>query len=383
MNKIYLLLFLFCVGSFSVSKAQRSIKLNKQQTTFFYSQLNLHGGYLSDINGKRWDVTNRGPNNQIAFQLLRKNQKTLQRGYVKLISPVAYSLRFSIPFNKTVNQSGQRTADFQLKLLDTWVKFNTKWDRTSIWIGNKSIPFGHNPKLDPVSSFMTNLIKMDIGFVQDLGIFLKTPVNKRFDLELSLTSGGLLNKPIVVCDNIINDIEQDARPKFSIVDYSYKNTWLLTSRLGSQSFNKNEFGMIAVSGRIANNLVTNDLVTINRIGVDWIHKYLEKLKIGNQITLGITESQAEKTFATLNYQGNVDYYIIGRIILSSSLAFNYHNSIHNDLYHFNFTNANSITYTVSPHTRFRINHYLTQIKEADETQWGILLQYVTGFGKRN
>ena len=198
----------FCCFTF-LGFGQNAMKQTKQQNSFFYTQLNLHGGYIHDINGGRWDLTNRGPKNQLAFQLFTINQKRLQKGYVKTLSLSSSKLRFSIPFDKTVNQQGQREANFKFQLLDTWLKFDTKWDRTNLWIGNKSIPYGHNPKLDPVSSFMTNLIKMDIGFVQDLGFFLKTPVSNQLDMELAITSGGMLNKPILVCDNLINDINKE------------------------------------------------------------------------------------------------------------------------------------------------------------------------------
>lgn len=367
----------------SVTSAQQSLKLDKQQTTFFYTQLNLHGGYISDVNGNRWDVTNRGPNNQISFQFLKKNKRVLQKGYIKSITPTTYSLKFSIPFNKTVNLTGETEANFKLMLLDTWVKFGTKWDRTALWVGNKSIPYGHNPKLDPVSSFMTNLIKMDIGFVQDLGVFLKTPINKNLDLEFSVTSGGFLNKPILICDNIIINSSETLDPSFTLVDYTYNDTWLATGRIGNQSFNKNEFGLIAVSGKIANVLVPNDYVNLSRIGFDWIHKHQEKMKFGNQLALGYSDSDVENSFATLNYQGSADFYMIDKVVLSASVAGNYQNSLEGDNYHFNLTNAASITYVVSPHTRFRINQYQTRIFEADEVQWGVLFQFVTGIGKRN
>ena len=382
MNKITVLIIFF-ITSFSKSQAQQSIKLRKQQTTFFYTQLNLHGGYLNDKNGERWDVTDSGPNNQLAFQLLKKDKGNLQRGYVKTLSPVEFSLRFSVLFDKKMNETGEQDAYLRLKLRDTWVKFQTKWDRTSIWIGNKSIPYGHNPKLDPVSSFMVNLIKMDLGFTQDVGLFIKTPINRNLDLELSITSGGLLNNEGLVYNNLMDKAVQDEHSTFSFGDFSYNNTWLLTSRIGNQSFNKNEFGLIAVSGRVANNLVENDFVTINRIGIDWIHKYREKIKFGNQFTFGCTTSEVEKSFITMNYQGSADFYLNDRIILSSAMACNFHNSINSDRYHFNLTNTNSITYAVSPHTRFRINHYYKKIFKSDQVKWGVFLQFVTGIGKHN
>lgn len=381
--KILSIITFVCCLSFS-GVGQNAMKQTKQQSSFFYTQLNLHGGYIHDINGGRWDVTNRSPKNQLAFQLFTINQKRMQKGYVKTLSLSASKLRFSIPFDKTVNQLGQREANFKFQLLDTWLKFDTKWDRTNLWFGNKSIPYGHNPKLDPVSSFMTNLIKMDIGFVQDFGVFLKTPISNKLDMELAITSGGMLNKPILVCDNLIDNNEnEDLNPTFSFSNYSYDNTFLVTSHIGSPTFKKNEFGLNIVSGRINNTLVNNDIAFINRVGGDWIYKLHEKFRVSNQVTFGHTESEAEGGFAFLNYQGSVDVYIINKMFVSSSFAVNYLNSVYSkDLYHLNNTSATSLTYSFSPHTRIRLNHFYSSIKEADEKRWGLLLQFVTGIGKR-
>ena len=382
MRKTITILF-FSTFICSVSHAQNALKQYKQKTTFFYSQLNLHGGLIHDTNGKRWDVSNQGPNNQLAFRLMRKDQRTMQRGYIRSVRPVIYSLRFIVLFDKTIVKEGQWAANVKLQLLDTWVRFNTKWDRTSIWIGNKAIPYGHNPLQDRVTSFMTNLVQMDLGFFQDLGVFLKMPIHKRFDLELSITTGGLLNKPVLCADNIITNTEKEAKPTFTFGNYSYDNTWLITGRIGNQSFRINEFGLIGVSGRINNTIVTDDQVRINRIGLDWVYKYREKIKISNQLIFGLTNSEAEKLFGTLNYQGNVDLYLFNRIVISTSFACNYHNSLSSNLYHFNFTHANSITYTISPNTRIRINGHYSKTQERKEKRSGILLQFVTGIGKRD
>ena len=379
---LYTLLFVATVST--TGFGQNAMKQNKQQTHFFYTQLNLHGGYIHDLNGGRFDVTNRGPLNQLAFQYFSRNQRRMQRGYVKTISLSSSKVRFSVPFNKTVNTLGQREADFKLKVLDTWLKFDTKWDRTNIWIGNKSIPYGHNPKLDPVSSFMTNLIKMDIGFVQDLGVFLKTPVSNQFDLELAVTSGGLLNRPLLVCDNLIDDdASQDLNPTFTFSNYDYANTWLVTAHVGSPTFKKNEIGINVVSGRINNVLVPEDLAYINRIGADWVYKHYEKFKWTNQLTFGSTVSDMEGAFGTVHFQTGLDWFLMNKVFVSSSYALNYLNNFKpEEIYHMNATSATSLTYIFSPHTRLRLNHYYSVIKEMNERRWGLLLQFVTGIGKR-
>jgi hypothetical protein len=377
-------LILALTGSVLAAHAQNSVKLKKQKTTFFYTQLNLHGGYINDINGQRWDLTSRGPNNQLAFQLFSKNKRNLQKGYVRSFSPVSYKLRFSLGFDKWVNGVGQKEADLRLTFFDTWVKFNTKWDRTSFTIGNKSIPYGHNPKLDPVSSFMTNMIKSDLGFAQDLGFFLKTPVADFLDWELSITSGGVLNKSLLICDNLIDDnAQQDLKPTVTFSNFDYNNTWLVTSRIGQPNYKKNEFGLIAIVGYIPSTLMANDFDRIYRIGGDFVHKHNEVFKVGNLVAIGQSQSNAEGKFFSYNLQNNADFFLKGKFIFSVSHALNGLKNFNTGDYHFNHTFANSFTYVFSPHTRFRFNQYYTYIKEADETQWGLLFQFVTGIGQRN
>ena len=379
---VYFLSLFFC-GLTVLSFSQSALKLEKQKTKFCYTQFNLHAGYMDDINGNRWDFASKGPNNQIAFQFLSKNKKTLQRGYTPLFLPNSYKIRAALNFNKTVNNAGKKEINLKFVLLDTWVKFNTKWDRTTVVIGNKSIPYGHNPQLDPVSNFRTNIIKMDLGLAQDLGIFIKTPVANSLDLELSITSGGILNQPLLICDNLVKkDGQEKISPKIVFSEYSYDNTWLVTTRLGTPTFKKTEMGLIGVAGRLYSNLVKNDFNQIFRGGIDWVRKSGEKIKYGNQITFGETKSDKHGWFHTINVQNSADLFVGSKVVLSASHAFNYLSGVDNGKYHFNSTFNNSITYTISTHTRFRINHYHTNIFEANEKQSGVLFQFVTGIGQR-
>jgi len=382
MNKFkgYIFLLLFCVVGNCFS--QNSIKKDKQQTQFFYAQLNLHGGYINDINGNRWDLANRSPHNQLAFQYFGKRKKLLQKGYVKQLSLSAYKVRLSIPFIKGINDVGNKEAEFRVQLLDTWLKFDTKWDRTYFWIGNKGIPYGHNPKLDPVSDFMTNLTKMDYGFVQDLGMFFRTPISEKLDIEFSLTAGGWLSKPMLVCDNLLSSNNQSAKATVSFANYDYNNTWLASGRMGTPTFKKNEFGLIMASGKISNTLVKNDLLQINRLGADWVYKHKETVKLSNQLVFGYNTSAIEGNLTSFHSQTAVDVFLNGRVFVSTSFAYNYYNVSKLGSYHANYINANSITYSFSPHTRLRLNHYYSAVKEANEKQWGMFLQFVTGFGKR-
>lgn len=169
----------------------------------------------------------------------------------------------------------------------------------------------------------------------------------------------------------------------SFTKFEYRDTWLVTTRIGNLGFNKNEYGVIGVIGKIPSIYNPYDVTNINRLGFDWVYKYYEKMKIGGQMTFGLTESTLENDFQTINAQGSADYFVNSKIILSTSLACKYDNSISTNQYHLNLTNTNSISYTISPHTRFRLNHYFTRLVQEDENKRGVFLQLVKGIGKRN
>ncbi len=377
-NKI-LVIIIFFIGFNSFG--QSSIKHKKQQTTFFYTQLNLHGGYVNNHNKGALDFTNHSPDNQVAFRVFSKNQKILQKGYIKNFSLVSYNVRVSIPFNKNVDSNGYNHSKISLRLIDAWLKFNTKWDRTSFWIGQRSIPYGHNPKMDPVSTFMTNITKMDIGFTQDFGVFTKTPISNNLDLELSLTSGGFFNKPIAVYDHLINDNPSvQMNPTFSFTDYKYENTWLITSRIGTPTFKKNELGVILTSGKVKNPENPNEFTRINRIGGDWIYKYYEKFKWSNQFVFGDNTIENQKYTTSVHFQTAIDYYLFNNFLISTSVA--YTGFMNKEMNYKNYLSTTSLTYTFSPHTRFRLNHFYASKSAMNHGKWGLLLQFVTGFGKR-
>ncbi len=368
--------------NFSVN-AQNSIKFNKQKTDFYYLQLNLHGGFMSDINGERYDIANRGSANQVVFQWRNIYKRNLQKGYTRSINYKGFKVRGGVSYNKSVDASGMRYGGLKLKIFDTFLNFGSKWDRTSFQIGVKSIPFGHNPKLDPVSSFMTNLIKMDLGVVQDLGFFYKTPLTSNIDLEMAVTSGGVLNKPFVVCENLINyDDVPDNTTTVRLNEFNYDGTWLTTGRIGHPSFKKSELGFVFGAGKLYNTNVQNDLVNIVRVGGDWVFKSGEQFKFSSLITVGKTKSELEGTFNSMNLQTTLDLYLIRKFVISGSFAFNNLEHTSEDVFHKNNTSALSLTYTLTPHTRLRLNSYYTYVTEASEVQYGTFLQLATGIGER-
>lgn len=379
-----LMILLAVVFGGSFASAQSSIKLEKQQTTFFYAQLNLHGGFVNDINGDRWSFATRSPQNQVNLQLFSKNQRNMQRGYTRLIALDSYKVQLGIGYDAEVDALGIERSNLEFKVLDTFVKFKTKWDRTTLTIGNRSIPYGHNPKIDPVVSFMINPIKRDIGFAQDVGVFFKTPISKSLDLEMAFTSGGALTKPVMVCNNLLVS-EADGlemAPEVIFSPYTYEGTWLGTARIGSPTYKRNEFGLNLAAGRIASTTIASDIGHIRRLGADWVFKLRERLKVVNQVMVGQTQSGSAGDFYTLNSMNNIDFYSGRNWMVSASNSFNINTAQGAGTDRNSWSLAGSVTYVFSPHTRLRLNSYYSRIWDANEKQCGVLLQFATGIGKR-
>jgi hypothetical protein len=153
--------------------------------------------------------------------------------------------------------------------------------------------------------------------------------------------------------------------------------------VGNPTFNKNEWGLIGVAGHIYSTNVFGDLNVIGRIGGDWIYKYCENFKLQNQVTTGFTKSFVNGYFTTLNIQNSADVYFKSRIIISFAHTYNYNKGLENDIYYLHSTITNSLTYMVSPHTRIRFNQFYKLITHSNQSNWGVFLQFVTGYGKRN
>jgi len=368
--------------------AQKNIKAEKQKTVFAYAQLNLHGGFMGGVDGYRWDLADHGPANQVAVQLFGKNKTQLQRGYTKLISLNSWKVKVSTAFAKGF-EDGIHTGVLQFKLLDIWLKLNTRWDRTSIKIGKAGLPYGHNPKFDPVSTFMGNIVNNDLGMNQDLGIFVTSPLSSDIDLQLAVTSGGWLNAPLVSYGNLLSRFDETVgTPVATPIDLSFKGTWLITGRIGSPSFKKNEVGALFATGYLPSNFIKNDMMYLGLVGVEWIFKHNEKLKVSNQVTGGFATSVQQGRFHSLGAQTNIDLFLIRRFIISFSNSVNYkrlataqHAESTWSRTHLNGHWSASITYAVTPHTRIRLNHYCGYSND-DPLDQGFYLQLVTGFGKR-
>ncbi|WP_452596991.1 hypothetical protein [Pontimicrobium sp. MEBiC01747] len=356
-----------------IAQSQQSLKRDKQQTKFHYLQTNFHYGYINEGNIDYLDFSNVGPSNNITYQFLSKNQKQLQKGYVKNIAVNSFKARVSLQFNGGLSEDNIRDDIFSFKPQNIGVSFSTKWDRTSFFVGYGRVKFGHNPKIDPVSDFTANVTRNDIGFNQDLGVFFKSPISANLDGEIGVSIGGTVSKSLLTYNSTIGE--------FDYIHLDYNGTWLITGRIGSPMFKPFEYGIVGMSGRLDNgNNVTRQ---INRVGVDILKKIGESWKIGALAVTGNTlYSDNRSDEWNYNLQGNIEYYLKGNYIFNVSngvLINNYKDdAIETGI---NGQLINSFSYVASPHTRFRLNHFVNYSKTST-ADWGVTFQLITGFGQR-
>ena len=262
---------------------------------------------------------------------------------------------------------------------DLWVKFNTKWDRTSITIGHFAVPYGHTPRIDPDNAFVSSLASKDLGFSRDLGIMVKTPLSEKWDLEASLTTGGLLAQPLVSIHLATPDNEL-TQTTFTTPTYTYNNNWLASVRVGTPTYKKNEFGVFVLAGNVLDDATTGASNRIVRVGGDWTYKFKEKLKVMNQLVTGYTVTDENTRGYTAIQQTEVEYFVAKQLILSAANNFQY--NTYTGQREFKGQTSVGVSYAINPHTRLKLNAYLDHDYTNNARQPGVYLQFTTGLGTR-
>ena len=370
----YIFTSIFCF-LFTTTEAQSSLKRSKQTHRFHYLQANIHLGYL-DGNTESFDLSSSGPKNRLVYQYFAKNQRLLQKGYIRNVALTSFKSQVSLDFVGSLED--KTSLNYQLKLQNVGLSFGTKWDRTSFFIGYSNIKFGHNPKIDPVTSFIANSLSLDLGFTQDLGISFKTAISNTLDFEGAIYTGGLLSAPLVTYAPYLTDEQKANRDAVEFIDPNFNGSWLGTGRIGSPLFKSFEYGIITMVGKTGEGI---DERYITRLGADVVKKIGEKFKFETQVHGGPNFYQERNNSTDLALQNNLEFYIKSVFIINTSNAviFNLPNNA-------NETNTkgnlvNSISYVVSPHTRVRLNHFYNYGNMYDNN-WGLTFQLVTGIGKR-
>ena len=371
---IYTLTLIFCF-LLSSTYAQSSLKRSKQDHRFHYLQANIHFGYL-DGDTSNFDLSTSGPKNRLVYQYFTKNQRLQQKGYIRNVALTSFKSQISLDFLGSLND--KTSLNYQLKLQNVGLSFGTKWDRTSFFVGYSNIKFGHNPKIDPVTSFIANSLSLDLGFTQDLGATFKTAISEKLDFEAGFYTGGLFRDPLVSYAPNLTDAQKTNRSAVEFINPNFNGSWLGTARIGSPLFKSFEYGLIAMTGKTGEGINERYLT---RIGADVVKKLGEKLKFESQLHGGPNFYQNRDNSIDLALQNNIELYIKGVFVINTSNAIllNLPNNSSDRETKGNL--VNSLSYVVSPHTRLRLNHFYNYGNLINKN-WGLTFQLVTGIGKR-
>ena len=358
------LLFLVMGASLATVSAQDSTsKLKKPDKVFLYPQLNLAGGYDTAESGDHWGLADLGARTQVTMEMFVKDETRIQRGYTRLIEPIAWNVKFAleaVPENGPGSASREPKAELKPRLLDTWVKLDTKWDRTAVWLGHKSLPYGHNPRLDPSHSFLPNQSGLDLSFGRDTGLFLKTPLSQDLDIETALTLG-----------------KGDT--------FDYQGGWLSSTRIGTPTYRANEIGGFLLAGEIqgtcGGETVDRDLRELWRVGVDWVHKEGEVWKSVNQLSIGQQTTSAGQDEDVLHLLNSVEWFAIPRFTLGLTHTLRH---IEPDVTALSSRTLGrvlgSLSFAIDRDTRLRINPFYEYRDSTGREDYGVLLQVCFGCG---
>ena len=272
--------------------------------------------------------------------------------------------------------SGDRNMGLRLRFLDTWIKFDTKWDRTKFYIGSRNLPYGHNPKLDGNLSFLPNLTSFDLGISRDIGFFFKTPVSENLDIEFALSAGGwLIGTPVAIEVATIGfDFDKNLK---------YEGNWLGTFRLGTPTFKDSEIGVSLLGGRLHRNKEKGTVTRVARLGVDWIKKESEMWKMVNQISVGIDKPKKEPIYGIYSMLNSFEYFINNRFRVGpTNIVKQEQIELENGKHKRKGTLFLTLGYafTRNRNVRFRINPFVEYFDTQDKTTGGLLFQFCTGCG---
>lgn len=349
------LLFLFAHSAFAVEYSVRKVK---PDNVFFYHQWNLQGGYDSSDPDSGWGLADQyGARTQATFEWLVKRQKPTQIGYTKFMSLKSFNFKFGLEVDP--DNLKRDVLHTRLRLYGAGLKFHTKWDRTSLWLANKAIPYGHNPDLDPNFGFLPNQSSLDIGISRDPGVFFQMPLSVDWDLNVAATIGK--------GDPYVTSEKEDA-------DYfEYDDTWLVSSRIGSPGFKVSEVGFTALAGT-----VDDGNMDLWRLGSDWAYKFAEKAKTVHQVSGGINTFH-DGDVVVYNLLNNVEWFFASKWTLGVTHAARYESPDKGDS---SFVGKvfGTLSYAMTRNSRLRLNTVAEYDDTVGDTDESVLLQLCYGCG---
>ncbi|MEM6455644.1 MAG: hypothetical protein AAF772_11160 [Acidobacteriota bacterium] len=346
--------------------------LTKPDQRFLFVQSNVAGGYDQGEPDDGYGLADRGPRTQVTFEWLVKDEARIQRGYTRLLAPSAWNLKFGFELDPA--EASDVDPALHFRLFDVWVQLGTKWDRTSLRVGHRSLPYGSNPRLDPEFDFLPNQASLDLGISRDTGVFFSTPVSPSWDLRVSATMGGFLSGPLAS----IRDLGGESETEGNI---DYRGTWLGVVDFSTPNFRNNDVGFFAAVGKM--HRAEGALTEIARLGGYWVHKHRERWKTVHQLSVGRNDSDALGERDGLDVLNNVEFVRAPRWSVGLSQTFRLEDLDDRTLEDRRLgTVLSSLSYRLTHQMRVRLNAYVEYEDSVGEREHGVLLQICTGCGLR-
>lgn len=351
--------------------AQFTNRLERPDQGFHFFQFNLAGGYDSR-EPDDFGLADRGSRTQLTFEWLGKDRERLQRGYTRFLSRDQWNVKVGLELDPA-ERAGEDPA-LNLRLYDAWLKIATRWDRTSLWLGHRSIPYGFNPRLDPEFSPMPSQAPLDLGFGRDLGVFFRTPVSPGLDLDLSLTAGGFLAQPLLVASDEDGSLDVDGR-------IDYRGSWLATARLCRPRFRAHEYGLFAVAGKT--HRTSGPLTDVSRLGAEWVIKHREDWKMVHQVSAGENGGDGRGSRFVGNLLNSFEVFLTPRWRFGVTHAYRYEDFAERfGPREERGTVFTTISYAWTRDTRLRLNPFAEYHDATGQRDSGVILQLCSGCGWR-
>ena len=391
-----MLIRLFLVGFFQLfifsSFSQTSIKFTKPQKAFLYTQLNLHGGGFFDGDKINFNAASKGIRNRVVTQAFFRSGKTLQKGYIRKFGIRSACFAMSLdydPFFSRTNNSGA----VQLRLMDNWIGFGTKKSRRNIWVGNRRLEYGRNPRMDGEANFMNrnSLQVRDFGFWWDLGTVYRSPIIKnpenRWDITLQLSSGGWLFNGAGSQGTLMymGTSREDSINYLSLSggDVKYQNTFLAIANIGRPTYSQKEINFFVIVGNIRDQYNLDSTLLVARIGAQHTIKMKESFKFGNQLSIGQNSYASGLTSFAALVNNSLDFSISSKLAVGICQYLGFYKGMNHDQDYFDYSIVSSLAYIASPDIKFRLNIFYDKEEHLGNREHiGAYLQMVVGFGKR-
>jgi hypothetical protein len=315
-------------------------------------------------------------------QMLIKNRQFLQRGYTRSVVLNSFSTTFNTETDLTATGNISPDAFTRLRFrLNLLANFATKWDRTSFAIGTRGIAYGHNPRVDNFLRFDPAISRTDLGFNNDMGVFFRAPMNHKFDLDASLTLGGFLKIPPL----FTRDLQDTTGAAFfGWTKEKYKGTFLMSARIGTPTFRRQEFGLFGGAGHIVSPFIADQLEMMVRIGADYSYKIRDGFKITQQVSFGpyrSTDAEDPTSFSILHAHTSMDALFFGRILFTSTHSFRL--KMEDGKNNKNGTTVATLGYVFNPNTQLRINGLMDfSLEPSKPVTYGTFVQLIAGIGQR-